>query len=160
MTDLRLPSLGNIQIRWHADGAFANPAKPTPTEVNAGLIITDSISWNDFDFGLSASNTNSDPSLAAKSNTSDRGAIQYGGSISLYLPADPTDMTNKHAVTYAALKEPRTYGWITMQIDGELSETDTPTYVGGLVRSAASGDLIHVFKVLSRNASSPVIAWE
>lgn len=118
MTDVRLPASGNIQVRWHASNAFANPARPTPTEVNAGLNITDSISWNDFDFGIQASNTTNDPSLAAKSNVSDRGAMQYGGSISIYLPADESDITNGHALAYAALATPRTLGYITIQIDG------------------------------------------
>ena len=100
MTDVRLPSSGNIQVRWHAINAFADPAKPTPTEVNAGLVITDAISWNDFDFGVSASNTNNDPSLAAKSNTSDRGAAQYGGGISLYLPPADADSSNLYKLAY------------------------------------------------------------
>ena len=149
MTDVRLPASGNIILRWHAINAFANPARSTPTEVNAGLNITDDVSWNDFDFGVSASNTNSDPSLAAKSNTADRGAAQYGGGISLYLPGDFEDASNSHKLAYDALEVPRTLGWLTIQIDGELSENNTPTYTGGLTQTAANGDLIHVFKVMS-----------
>jgi hypothetical protein len=149
MTDVRLPSAGNIIVRWHAANAFANPAKPTPTEVNAGLNITDDISWNDFDFGLSASNTVNDPSLKAKSNTADRGAMQYGGGLSLYLPADFDDATNTHATAYAAMGEQRTTGWVTIQVDGEVSETSTPLYTGGLTQTAADGDFIHVFKVMT-----------
>jgi hypothetical protein len=160
MTDVRLPAAGNIQVRWHASNAFANPAKPTPTEVNAGLVITDDISWNDYDFGVSASNTNSDPSLASKSNVSDRGAMQYGGGISLYLPYDFEDLSNSHAVAYAALAEPRTTGWLTIQVDGELSETATPTYSGGLIQAAAAGDLIHLFKVMTAGYSHAITGEE
>jgi hypothetical protein len=160
MTDVRLPASGNIQVRWHASNAFANPARPTPTEVNAGLNITDDISWNDFDFGIQASNTNNDPSLASKSNVSDRGAMQYGGGISLYLPLDFEDMSNSHAVAYAALKEPRTLGWISIQVDGELSENNTATYTGGLVQTAANGDLIHLFKVLTAAYSHAITGEE
>lgn len=160
MTDVRLPASGNIQVRWHASNAFANPARPTPTEVNAGLNITDSISWNDFDFGIQASNTTNDPSLAAKSNVSDRGAMQYGGSISIYLPADESDITNGHALAYAALATPRTLGYITIQIDGELSENNTPTYSGGLTQTAANGDLIHVFLVMTSAYSHSITGEE
>lgn len=159
MTDIRLPASGNIQVRWHAENAFANPARPTPAEVNAGFIITDDISWNDFDFGLSASNTNNDPSLASKSNVSDRGAIQYGGGISLYLPGDFSDDSNHHKLAWDLLSVPRTTGWITIQLDGELSETSTPTYSGGLTQTAANGDLIDVFKVMTA-AYTPVIVGE
>jgi hypothetical protein len=160
MTDVRLPASGNIQVRWHASNAFANPARPTPTEVNAGLNITDSISWNDFDFGIQASNTTNDPSLAAKSNVSDRGAMQYGGSISLYLPADESDATNNHALAYAALATPRTLGYITMQVDGELSETNTATYAGGLTQTAAEGDLIDIFLVMTSAYSHSITGEE
>lgn len=160
MTDVRLPASGNIQVRWHASNAFANPARPTPTEVNAGLNITDSISWNDFDFGIQASNTTNDPSLAAKSNVSDRGAMQYGGSISLYLPADESDVTNDHALAYAALATPRTLGYITMQVDGELSETNVATYAGGLTQTAAEGDLIDVFLVMTSAYSHSITGEE
>ena len=160
MVDTRLPSAGNIQVRWHAGNAFANPAKPTPTEVNAGLNITDSCSWNDWDFGISASNTTNDPSLKSKSNVSDRGAEQYGGSISIYLPGDFNDASNAHKITYDALAEPRTLGYITMQIDGELSETNTALYPGGITQTAANGDLIDVFKVITAGYSHAIVGEE
>lgn len=147
MTDVRLPSSGNIQVRWHALNAFADPSKPTPTEVNAGLVLSDAISWQDYDFALKASNTNNDPALSAKSNVADRGAIQYGGGISFYLPRDYTDTSNTYKLVHDALRVPRTSGWITVQLDGELSANTTPTYTGGLIQTAAAGDLIDVFKV-------------
>jgi hypothetical protein len=160
MTDVRLPSSGNIHVRWHAVNAFANPARPTPAEVNAGLVLDDDISWNDFNFGIAAANTNNDPSLKAKSNVADIGAAQFGGGISLYLPEDFDDLTNTHAVAYAALEAPRTIGWLSVQIDGELSETTTPTYTGGLVQTAANGDLIHLFKVQSGGYSHMITGEE
>lgn len=160
MTDVRLPSAGNILVRWHPDGAFANPARPTPTEVNAGRNITDDISWNDYAFGVDASNTTNDPSLAAKSNVSDRGAMQYGGTISLYLAPADADSSNHHKVTYDLLAAPRTLGWLTVQIDGELSETSTPTYTGGLTQTAADGDLIDVYKVMTAGYAHAITGEE
>lgn len=157
--DVRLSSSGNIQVRWHAANAFVAPAKPTPTEVNGGLNITDDVSWNDWSFGVTDANTTNDPSLKSKSNVADLGTISYGGSISLYLPESFTDMSNTHAVAFAALSVPRTVGWITIQIDGDLSETNTPTYSGGMVQTAAAGDLIHVFKVQT-GGYSPSITGE
>lgn len=160
MADTRLPAAGNIQVRWHASNAFTNPARPTPNEVNGGINITDSVSWNDFDFGLSASTTNSDPSLKAKSNVADRGAMQYGGGISLYLPLDFDDLTNEHAVAWAALSQPRTLGWLSFQVDGELSETNTATYTGGLTQTAADGDLIDLFLVMSTGYANQITGEE
>lgn len=149
MTDVRLPSSGNIQVRWHAANAFANPARPTPTEINAGLKLANAASWNDFGFGLQASNTTNDPALSAKSNVSDRGAAQYGGAISFYYPRDFDDNTNEYKLVYDALKTPRTLGWITMSVDGELSDSNVATYTGGMTQTAATGDLVDVFKVMT-----------
>lgn len=160
MVDTRLPASGNIKVRWHAINAFANPAKPTPAEVNAGTDLTDSISWNDFDFGIQASNTTSDPSLKSRSNVSDRGAMQYGGGISLYHPRDPNDMENEYARAHALLKTPRTRGWLTFQVDGEMSETNTPTYAGGITQEAAEGDLIDVFEVMTAGYSDQITGEE
>lgn len=160
MTDIRLPSSGNIKVRWHAANAFADPSKPTPTEVNAGKKLEDAISWNDFDFALKASNTNNDPALSARSNVADRGAIQYGGGISFYLPLDDSDSSNDYKVVNDLLSTPRTLGWITIQVDGELSETNTPTYSGGLTQTAASGDLIDVYKVMTAGYSNAITGEE
>lgn len=160
MVDIRLPASGNIIIRWHASNAFAVPAKPTPTEVNAGLLLTRAVSWNDFDFGLSASTTVNDPSLAAKSNVSDRGSLTYGGSISLYLPKDFTDTSNEYKIVYDALDNARTTGWISIQIDGEASETSTPSYSGGITQTAAAGDLISLYKVMTAGYSNAITGEE
>lgn len=160
MTDIQLPASGNLLVRWHPANAFANPAKPTPTEVNAGLKLGDSISWNDFDFGARASNTINDPAITAKSSVSDRGASQYGGSLSFYYPFDKSDLSNNHALVRAALKAPRTTGYITIQLDGELSETNTPVYSGGLTQTAQVGDFIHVFKVMTAGYSEAITGEE
>lgn len=159
MTDVRLPSSGNIKLRWHTALAFADPSKPTPTEVNNGLPLETAVSWNDFDFGIQASNTNSDPALSSKSNTTDRGAMQYGGSLSLYLPA-VLGSGDEYDLAHDALKNSRVTGWLTMQVDGELSETSTPTYTGGLTKTAAVGDLIHVFKVMTAGYSNAMTGEE
>jgi hypothetical protein len=154
MTDTRLPASGNIMVRWHTDGAFANPARPTPAEINAGLKLASSISWNDFGFGLKASNTNNDPALSAKSNVAD------GGAFSCYYPSDFTDASNDYTLTYDALKVPRTVGWISMSVDGELSETATALYAGGMTQTAATGDLVHVFKVMTAGYAEAITGEE
>jgi len=160
MTDIRLPASGNIMVRWHPANAFANPERPTPTEVNAGLVLINAISWNDFGFGVEASNTINDPAISAKSNVSDRGSMQYGGSLSFYYPRDFADASNEYKLAYDAMKVPRTVGFITMSVDGELSETSTPTYTGGATRTAAVGDFISVFKVQTAGYAESITGEE
>lgn len=149
MTDVRLPASGNILVRWHAAGSFVNAKKPTAAEINAGLKLGIAASWNDFDFGLQASTTNQDPALASKGNVADRGAMQYGGSISFYYPKVLGDASNNYALVEEALREPRTLGYISIQLDGELSESNTATYTGGLTQTAATGDFVSVYKVMT-----------
>lgn len=160
MVDTRLPASGAIRVRWHAPNGFANYKYPTVTEMNAGLDIADSVSWNDYSFGVTGSNSNTDPAITAKSNVSDRGATQFGGSLSLYHPLDRDNMANVHAVTYAALKTPRTLGYVSVSIDGDLSETNTPPYTGGATRNYASGDYVHIFRVISAGYSDAATGEE
>lgn len=160
MTDIRLPASGNIMLRWHPANAFANPERPTPAEVNAGLKLGDAVSWNDMSFGIEASSTINDPAITAKSTVSDRGAMQYGGSLSFYYPRDFADASNVYKVVYDAMKTPRTMGYITMSVDGELSETNTPLYTGGATQTAVAGDLIHVFKVMTAGYGESITGEE
>lgn len=147
MTDVRLPASGAIRARFYPAGSFANWQRPTVAEANAGLDIADAISWNDFDFGTQASNTTNDPAITAKSNVADRGAAQYGGGLSFYYPRDFDDDSNVYSLTFDALGEPRTIGYIIISIDGDLSETNTPLYGGGATRDFASGDFANVYKI-------------
>ena len=78
---------------------------------------------------------------------------QYGGSLSFYHPRVKGDVNNPYAVTYAALKTPRTLGYISVSIDGDLSETNTALYAGGATRDYAAGDYVHIFKVMTAGYS-------
>lgn len=147
MTDIRLPASGNIMVRWHAVNAFANPASPTPTEINAGLKLGDAISWNDWSFGIQASDTNKDPAITSKSNEEDRGVSKYGGSLSFYYPEDFADSSNQYKLVYDAISPKRVIGYVSMTVDGELSENSTATYSGGVTQTALSGDFAHIMKV-------------
>ena len=138
MTDIKVPSSGNIRVWWALPNAFANYENPTAAEINACLDVSDSVSWNDFDFGLQASNTIDDPAITAIGKVSDRGAAQFGGSVSFYYPGAFGDNSNKYSVTYDAMDAPRTDGYLVVRIDGEEASA-----------SAANGDLVHVFKVLT-----------
>jgi hypothetical protein len=139
MTDVKVPSSGNIRVWWALPNAFANWQAPTTDELNACLDVSDSVSWNDFDFGLSASNTIDDPAITAIGKVSDRGAAQFGGGVSFYYPGAFGDVSNAYANTYDAMDQPRTMGYLVIRIDGD--KTAQPL--------AAHGDMISVFKVMT-----------
>lgn len=160
MTDVRLPASGNIMLRWHPANAFANPERPTPAEINAGLKLGDAVSWNDMSFGIEASSTINDPAITAKSTVSDRGAMQYGGSLSFYYPRDFEDADNIYKVVYDAMKVPRTEGFLSMSVDGELSDTNTPLYTGGATQTAVAGDFVSTFKVMTAGYGESITGEE
>ena len=138
MTDVKVPASGNIRVWWALPNAFSNWQAPTASEINASLDISHAISWNDFDFGLQASNTIDDPAITAIGKVSDRGATQYGGKISLYYPRSFDDAGSIYSQAYDALDQPRTLGYLVVRIDGEEATA-----------TAANGNLVHVAKVMT-----------
>lgn len=146
MTDARFPISGNIRMWFVPLAGLATPAAPTVAEITAGTDISDAVSWNDKDFGIQPSNTVSDPAITAKGKVADRGAAQYGGSLSLYYPKDRTDASNHYKVIQDILDQPGTQGWIITRVDGsELSTTGGNAAHPGTL--AAAGDFVNVYKV-------------
>ena len=146
MTDVKVPASGNIRVWFGLANSFANYAAPTATEINAMLDISDAVSWNDFSFGLQASNTLDDPAITAIGKVSTRGASQFGGSMSFYYPGAFGDVSNKYSVVYDALDQPRTTGYIVVRVDGAEDST-----------SAVAGDLVQVFKVMTDGFAESIV---
>lgn len=146
----KLTSNGHVTVLWAAPGSFANWKSPTATELNSALNLSSSISWNDFGFGVQASNTQNDPSLADMGNRTDRGASQYGGAISFYYPGAFDDDTNAYSLTFDAVSVPRTSGYIVMRIDGNKPTT----------QAFAAGDLVHVMEVMTDGQSNVITGEE
>lgn len=146
----KLPANGHITVMWALPNAFANFKAPTTTELNDALNLSKSISWNDFDFGMSASNTQNDPSLADKGNVTDRGAAQYGGGISFYYPKAFDDNTSDYSLVYDAMDTPRTRGFIVARIDGNKPSTS----------DFEDGDYISVMEVMTDGASNVITGEE
>ena len=149
MTDVKVPSSGNIRVWWALENAFANFEAPTAAEINASLDISDAISWNDFDFNLEASNQLDDPSITTVGKKIDRGYANFGGSISMYYPRDFDNASSIYSLAYDALDQPRTRGFLVLRIDGEES---TPL--------AAAGDLVHVFRVITDGYAEAITGEE
>lgn len=159
MTDTKYPISGSIRVWWTPANGFANPEAPTLSELEASMDISDSISWNDKDFGVQASNTVSDPAITAKGNTQNRGAAQYGGSFSFYYPRTFGDNANGHSVVWDALHSPGTIGFITVRVDGlELGTPTGTTEQPGT--DIAAGDLVNVFKVETAGYSEEITGEE
>lgn len=144
--DAKYPVSGNIRIWWVAANGLANPMAPTEGELAAAMDLSDAISWNDKDFGVQASNTTSDPAITARGNTQNRGAAQYGGSLSFYYPANFDDASNWYATVWEALHRPGTAGYIVTRVDGleltqEIGNANSPGW------APKASDLVSVYRV-------------
>lgn len=128
----------NISVWWVPANGFANFRNPLASEINAGLNITDSITWDSFDFGAQASNQIDSRSLNQASNAQQRGFAQFGGGVSFYFPRKYDDNSNPYSITYDAM-DAQTVGYLVMRVDG--------TFAAGGNTAAAAGDFVSVYRV-------------
>lgn len=149
MVNTKLPSAGNVTVRWALPGWAASPNKPTVAEVNATLDVTESISWNDFAFGNQASNQIADPSIADQGNTQSRGFAQFGGTVSFFYPRAYGNAADANSNTFEALDQPRTLGYLLMRVDGNVTPDGT--------RTAINGDFWSIYKVISDGWADVVV---
>jgi hypothetical protein len=159
MVDVKYPVSGSIRVWWTPTNGFANWKAPTVAELTASMDISDSISWNDKDFGVQASNTVSDPAITATGNAQTRGAAQYGGSFSFYYPKIFNDASNLYSLVYDALRLPNTEGYITVRVDGLALDQATGT-AAGPGRNPEAGDLVNVFKVATAGYAEAITGEE
>lgn len=115
----KLPADQHVTVAIGPANAIANVAQPTAAELNAMERASQSISWNDWDFGIQASETVNEPSLADVSNFTDFGASNYGGSISMYYPKNYDDPSNPHSNLYDLTDVPGTMLFIAIRVDGD-----------------------------------------
>jgi hypothetical protein len=127
-----LTSNGNLRVDWFPANGFVNYEAPTVAELNAGLNLSKAIAWSDFGFGMNASNTTDDPSIADTGHSKSRGSAQYGGAMSFYHPGTGTLDTDTFKLAQAAVGIPRTTGYIATRLDGIKKSLD-PYVVGDLV---------------------------
>lgn len=117
----------------------------------AGVInASPSISWNDYDFGIQASETTNQPSFADAATFEEFGQYNYGGGISFYYPAEYDDASNNHSVIYDLTDIPGGLNDIAVRIDGDLSTTT----------AAADGQFVSVYRVQGEAESNPFTPGE
>lgn len=131
----KLPADYHISVAIGPANSVADAKAPTAAELNAMQRIEHALSWNDWDFGIQASETVNEPSFADASNYTEFGAANYGGGFSLFYPGEYHDASNELSLAYDLTKTPGTKLFIAVRIDGN-KKNSTPF---------ADGDYIHVF---------------
>jgi hypothetical protein len=148
--------------------AFVGPSAPTTTlgitdiaqpaadELNntggvSGIYnATPAISWNDWGFGLEASETNNEPSLADLSSYEEFGASNFGGTISYYRPETWADNSNLISIVEELTDQPGQRNDIAVRIDGDKAWN----------QPVANGDYVSAYRVESGSESNTFAAGE
>lgn len=153
MTDIALPSKGNIRFRWYTDGAFANEYWPTVTELNAGQELEQVVDFENFEAPVQASDDVERNPIGAKATVTRRGAPNYGATYGFDYPGYKADTANAAALVYAALgainNTVNVPGYLAWSIDGEIGELNQPP----IDLSWEDGDYVNIIKVTTD-------AWE
>ena len=130
--------------------------EPLAAELNntggtSGVIpASQSISWNDWSFGVEASEVLNEPSLADAATYEEFGQYNYGGSISFYYPEDYDDNSNLHSVIYDLTDEKYHRIDVAVRIDGDIT-TSAPF---------ANGDFVSAYRVQSGGDANPFTPGE
>lgn len=153
-------NLSNVSVWLGPSGGttlgITNIAVPDATELNntggtsAMQKASQSISWNDWDFGVQASETNNEPSMADSANYEEFGQANFGGNISFYYPGAYDDPTNPHSVIYDLTDIPGELVDTAIRIDGNKSVTT----------AAANGDYVNTARVEVSSEQNPFTPGE
>lgn len=132
-----------------------NVHEPTAAELNntagSGFVpASQSISWNDWDFGTQASEVTNEPSLADAASYEEFGQRNYGGGVSFYMPRSYDDNSNLHSVIYDLTDTPGDLVDIAVRIDGDV-ETDVPF---------EDGDFVSAYEVRFDSETNPFTPGE
>src|SRR5690625_745840 len=142
MADTKVFSDGYVSVWWVPSNGIADIRTPTAAEINAGIPLSNAISWQDYELGNTESDTEDDRSLMDRGNATTRGAAQFSATLSFFRPfnEDISDPTNEYAVAFEAFREPRVYGYLVVRILQNEKHKQDP---------AAPGQWVSIYKFLA-----------
>ena len=147
---IKTPSDQNITVAIGPANAIADFNAPTAAELNAMQNISHALSWQDWDFGMQASETVNEPSFADPANFTDFGASQYGGSMSMFYPKNYDDPTNELSLAYDLTDQPWELLAIAIRVDGEKKNST----------AFADGDYVHTFLTMTDGEANSLTGAE
>jgi len=142
MADTKVFSDGYVSVWWVPSNGIADIRTPTAAEINAGIPLSNAISWQDYELGNTESDTEDDRSLMDRGNATTRGAAQFSATLSFFRPfnEDISDPTNEYAVAFEAFREPRVYGYLVVRILQNEKHKQDP---------AAPGQWVSVYRFMA-----------
>ena len=135
-----------VTVAFGPANAVANVNAPAAAELNAMFNVSPALSWQDWDFGIQASETVNEPSFADAANFTEAGAAQYGGSASMFDPKNYDDASNALSLAYDLTDTPWTLMLVAIRIDGD-KKNSTPF---------VDGDYVHVFLAMTDGETNSI----
>lgn len=132
----RLLSNGNVTVWWVT--SIANGAEPTAAEINAGINISEAISWNNFELGSSGSADVDDRAITDSGNSVSRGFPDFGATLDFFRDANPADSTSIYNQVFTLFKQPGILGYLVVRYGQALPST-----------VAVAAQYVSVYKVLT-----------
>lgn len=132
MADTKVFSDGYVSVWWVPSNGFEDIRKPSAAEINAGVPLSNAISWQDYSLGNTESDSEDDRSLMDRGNATTRGAAQFAATLSFFRPfnEDVDDPTNDYAKAFAAFREPRVFGYLVVRLLQNTKHTQDPVEAG------------------------------
>jgi len=128
---------GFVKVAWILEANVANPAFPTPTELNTnGLDLSAAISWEDFALGSTGSDDIEDRALTDLGNAVSRGSANYEATLDFFRDLDNQDAASVYVDAFEAFRTADVVGYLVCRFVRPASAV------------WAAGDTISVFKVI------------
>lgn len=148
MPDTRVYANGYINIWVVPENGIANPAAPTPAEINAGVNISEAVAWDGTTVPtMSESSDMDDRSILDAGNARSRGLSEYEGSLQLFTPKNLKDTASTFGKTFQLFKIPEGKYWIVVRVLQNAHRKADP---------AAAGQYVSVFKVIASTYANDV----
>jgi Bacterial Ig-like domain (group 2). len=133
-------SNGHITVWWVT--SIADPAAPTAAEINAGLNLSEAISWNNFELGSSGSADVDDRSIVDVGNAISRGFPDFAATLAFFREKNASDSASIYEQAFQLFKQPGLAGFLVVRYGQAL-----PTAV------AAADQIVSVYKFITDKPS-------
>ena len=141
MADTRVYSNGYVNIWVIPENGLANPAAPTPAEINAGVNISEAVAWDGTTIPtMSESSDMDDRSILDAGNARSRGLSEYEGALQLFTPKNLEGTISTYEKAFQLFKIPEGKYWIVVRVLQNAYRKSDP---------AVAGQFVSVYKVIA-----------
>lgn len=132
----RQVSNGNVTVWWVT--SIADPTQPTAAEINAGVNLSEAISWNNFELGSSGSSDVDDRAITDVGNAISRGFPDFSATLDFFRDSNPADSGSIYNTAFTLFKQPGLNGYLVVRYGQALPSAN-----------AAAAEYVSVYKFIT-----------